>query len=261
MLLTSVVIVLREVLEAALIIGVLLALGNRMQVSRRWAIWSVGAGLAGALAYAASTATVSDWLDGVGQEVMNALMQITIYSCLMLITVIFSNGHKRIARNTNRIIFLMVVSVSVAIIREGSEILIYLSSFRTNSDLLEPVLLGSLVGAGIGASVGALAYYALLNVSRTWLPYVSIVVVMLIGAGMAGQASLLLIQADWLPSQASLWDSSGWVAENSITGQLLYALLGYEATPTPIQVSAYFGGLLLPLVLMLVSRGSNHSGE
>jgi high-affinity iron transporter len=78
--------------------------------------------------------------------------------------------------------------------------------------------------------------------------------VMLIGAGMAGQASLLLIQADWLPSQAPLWDSSNLVAENSITGQLLYALIGYEATPTPIQAIAYFGGLILPLVLMLITR-------
>jgi len=253
MLLTSVIIVLREVLEAALIIGVLLALGNRIQLGRRWAYWSIGIGLLGAIAYAGSTATVSDWFEGVGQEVVNALMQIVIYCCLALITV-FISYKGRAAPNYKPIVLLMMTSVIFAITREGSEILIYLSSFIDGRELLQPVLLGSLVGAGIGASVGALAYYALLNINQSWFPYASIAVVMLIGAGMAGQASLLLIQADWLPSQEPLWNSSNLVAENSITGQLLYALVGYEATPTPIQAAAYFGGLLLPLLLMFISR-------
>jgi high-affinity iron transporter len=253
MLLTSVIIVLREVLEAALIIGVLLALGNRIQLGKHWAILSIGTGLSGAIIYAGSTATVSDWFDGVGQEVINALMQIMIYCCLALITVVISYKGRAVS-NHKLIVILMMASVTFAITREGSEILIYLSSFIDGRELFQPVLLGSLVGAGIGASVGALAYYTLLNIKPSWFPYASIAVVMLIGAGMAGQSSLLLIQADWLPSQAPLWDSSGWVAENSITGQLLYALVGYEATPTPIQAAAYFGGLLLPLALMLVSR-------
>lgn len=253
MLLTSVIIVLREVLEAALIIGVLLALGNRIQLGKHWASWSIGAGLLGAIVYAGSTATVSDWFDGVGQEVVNALMQIVIYCCLALITIIISYKD-RADLNYKPVVILMMVSVIFAITREGSEILIYLSSFIDGRELFQPVLLGSLVGAGIGASVGALAYYALLNINQSWFLYASIAVIMLIGAGMAGQASLLLIQADWLPSQAPLWNSSGLVAEDSITGQLLYALIGYEATPTPIQAAAYFGGLLLPLVLMVISR-------
>jgi len=182
------------------------------------------------------------------------MMQIMIYCCLAMITVLFSKSGGRGVPNGRPLVLLMTVSVSLAIIREGSEILIYLSSFIGNRELFQPILLGGLVGAGIGASVGALAYYFLININRSWLPYASIAIVMLIGAGMAGQASLLLIQADWLPSHAPMWDSSALVAENSITGQLLYALIGYEATPTPIQVAAYFGGLLLPLVLMLVFR-------
>jgi len=253
MLLTSVIIVLREVLEAALIIGVLLALGNRIQLDRRWAGLSIGAGLLGAIVYAGSTATLSDWFDGMGQEVINALMQIVIYCCLVLITV-FIRRNDRSAHNSRPIVLLMMASVTIGITREGSEILIYLSSFLDGRALLQPVLLGSLVGAGIGASVGALAYYALLNIKRSWFPYASIAVIMLIGAGMAGQAALLLIQADWLPSWSPVWDSSGWIGESSVTGQLLYALIGYEATPTPIQAFAYFGGLLLPLMIMFVFR-------
>jgi high-affinity iron transporter len=258
MLLTSVIIILREVLEAALVISVLLALGDRMQVGRRWASWGVGIGLLGAMVYAATTATVSDWLDGVGQEVVNAFLQIAIYCCLTLIIVLFTKSHERAAPIGKSIALLMMASVSLAIVREGSEILIYLSSFTNDPELLEPILLGGMVGAGIGTSVGALTYYLLLNVNRRWSPYASIVVVMLIAAGMASQATSLLIQADWLPSQLPLWDTSGWVSESSVTGQLLYALIGYEATPTPIQVMIHFSGLLLPAGLIaLIRKGSS----
>lgn len=254
MLLTSVIIVLREVLEAALIISVLLALGDGISVGRRWAIWGIGIGFVAAAVYAGNSATVSDWLDGVGQEVVNALLQLAIYCALTLIVVLCSSRRERTARRGKSIVVLMMVTVSFAICREGSEILIYLSGFAYDRELLEPVLLGGIVGAGIGISVGALTYYLLLNINRNWSPYAGIGVIILIGAGMAGQATLLLIQADWLPAQLSLWDSSGWVSESSLTGQLLYALIGYEATPTPIQAGAYFGGLLLPLVLILLFR-------
>ena len=259
MLLTSVIIVLREVLEAALIISVLLALGNTLSVGRRWVRWGIGIGLLGAVVYAGNTATVSDWFEGVGQEVVNALMQFAIYGCLLLFTVIFSRRRSQPLVNDKILARLMIASVSLAIMREGSEILIYLSSFTSDWALLEPILLGGMVGAGIGISVGALAYYLLLNVNRAWSPYISIGLLALVAAGMSGQATLLLIQADWLPAQAALWDSSAWVAEDSVTGQLLYALIGYEATPTPIQAAAYFGGLLLPLLLIAVSRQSSHA--
>ncbi|MDH3512827.1 MAG: FTR1 family protein, partial [Gammaproteobacteria bacterium] len=192
--------------------------------------------------------------DGVGQEVVNALIQFAIYCCLMLFAVMFSMRHGKTPPNDRLLARLMIVSVSLAIMREGSEILIYLSSFTSDWALLEPILLGGMVGAGIGISVGALAYYLLSNINRAVSPYISVGVLALVAAGMAGQATLLLIQADWLPAQAALWDSSAWVAENSVTGQLLYALIGYEATPTPIQALAYFGGLLLPLLLIVLSR-------
>lgn len=63
------------------------------------------------------------------------------------------------------------------------------------------------------------------------------------------QIAQLLAQADWIPSQYPLWNSSALISENSLTGQLLYALIGYEATPTPIQIISYLISLLLIIVL------------
>jgi high-affinity iron transporter len=68
MLLTSVIIVLREVLEASLLVSILLALSGVLGISRRWIGWSLGIGLAGAFAYSLGMAVITDWFDGVGRK-------------------------------------------------------------------------------------------------------------------------------------------------------------------------------------------------
>ncbi len=251
MLLTTVIIILREFLEAALIFSVLLAIGRYLGIGSAWIGRAIGLGALGGILFAGNTGRVSEWFDGVGQEVLNATLQIGIFACLTGFAVLFCtqpNG----AENRRRLMILMTISVAFAITREGSEILIYISGFLSAPDMLTPILLGALVGAAIGTSVGALVFYALSSLARTWTPWISAFVLALVAAGLASQACLLLIQADWLPSQTPLWNSSYWLAEDSVTGQLLYALIGYEATPTPLQAGIWFCALLLPAILIAV---------
>ena len=71
---------------------------------------------------------------------------------------------------------------------------------------------------------------------------------------MCAQATLLLIQADGLPAQAPLWNSSRWLPESSPLGQLLYALIGYEATPSPLVVGIYLASMIIALTVALGGR-------
>jgi high-affinity iron transporter len=148
----------------------------------------------------------------------------------------------------------MILMVALVLTREGAEVMIYLYGFLRGSDQMSSVLLGAAIGASIGVSAGVLFYYILRNRSSRRTIGISVVVLMLVGSGMASQAAQLLIQADWLPAQLPIWDSSGWISETSVTGQLLYALIGYEATPTAIQAGFYFGGLLLLVMVFLVCQ-------
>ncbi|RKZ92375.1 MAG: hypothetical protein DRQ40_08810 [Gammaproteobacteria bacterium] len=62
MLVNSVIIILREVLEAALIISVLLAISQQLKVSRQWLFFALFIGLTGASVYAAHIEFVSmEW--------------------------------------------------------------------------------------------------------------------------------------------------------------------------------------------------------
>ena len=250
MLLTSVVLVLREALEAALIISVLLALSRVRRLGNSWLPWALSLGLAGAVTYAMSISMVSDWFDGVGQEVVNAFMQLLLYLLLVAFAVLTIRPQPTGRGNLRGLHLLMIASIALAITREGSEILIYLTSFSQSLELFTPILTGGMVGLGIGLSVGAITYYALLSLRRRLLPQLCSIVLAVVAAGLAGQAAQLLIQADWLPAQTALWDTSDWLPEDSLTGQLLYALVGYEATPTPLQAVIYLVTLVIPLLLL-----------
>ena len=72
-----------------------------------------------------------------------------------------------------------------------------------------------------------------------------------IAGGMVSQATQLLIQADFIVSQQALWDTSSLISERSLLGQMLYALIGYEATPTPIQSILYISSLIIMMGLSI----------
>ncbi len=257
MLLTSVIIVLREVLEAALMISILLAMTRKLQRDHRWITLGLTLGLVGAFLHASVISTVSEWFDDAGQEVTNASMQIAIYLLLLAINASLARG----GRSGFWINLATSVVVALSIAREGFEIVIYLSGFAHNPENINRVLTGASLGMGVGFSIGALFYYSLLALSYRYALILSSLLLTLVGASMCSQATMLLMQVDWLPSQIPLWDSSGWVSENSLTGQLMYALMGYESTPSALQVGVYLtslGIMEIVIVLGIVLRHRDH---
>lgn len=253
MLLTSVIIVLREVLEAALLISILSALSAAHGIRRGWIGWALVCGMLAAIGLGYGIDTVSSWFDGVGQEVTSAMMQFAIYLAMSVFLFLLGTPAATVVHASRALPVVMATIVALAITREGFEVLVYLSGFVGNLKQLLVVLVGSAIGAGIGISFGALVYYLLRSMRRKLSHFASLLLLVLVTAGLVSQAALLLIQADWLPAQLPIWDTSTVIAEDSLSGQLLYALVGYEATPSAIQVAFYFGGALL---MLLVSAGS-----
>src|SRR2546423_9701714 len=65
-------IVFREVLEAALIIGIVTAATRGIPARNRWILAGLGAGLAGSIAVAFAAERISVLAEGMGQELFNA---------------------------------------------------------------------------------------------------------------------------------------------------------------------------------------------
>lgn len=260
MFLNSVVLVLQEILEAALLISVMMVLTHLLRMSLKpsfqfrlsWIFYAVVAGVGGAWIYAYYMPMISEWFDYVGQEVFNAFLQIVIVLGLIIFSIIVPLLYRRryIEHNStiglSTIIMLcMAAVVALAIIREGSEVILYLSGVGGYAENAAAVFGGSAIGAGIGISTGVLLYYMLLNMNKVWAFRVCQMLLSLVAGNMSAQAVLHLTQADWLPYTPIVWNSSTFLSESSITGQLLYALIGYEATPSVLQAGCYFLGIVI----------------
>jgi len=240
MLINSVGIILREVLEASLIMSVLLALSHLNQLSKSWCVNAIIMGIVGAILYAVNLATISELYDGLGQEVVNICLYLLVFIFVLIIVKTLSQK-----QNAKLFVFSMIGCVTAAIVREGSEIIIYLNGFSSIPELFMPVLIGGAIGAGIGLSVGVFFYYLIINLSVLNAYCFSLAILILVAGGLISQTTQLLLQADLVPSQSVIWDSSWLVSEHSLVGQILFALIGYEATPTLLQVVLYVVSMVI----------------
>ncbi len=258
MLLSSVILVLQETLEAALLASVLMALSYRLGLRVRWLPIGLCLGALLAWLYAANMGTVSEWFDYVGQEVVNAVLQIIIALALVILAWASFSNHRDVAHGQIRTIALFqwcaVLAITLTITREGAEVVTYLGGVLHQADKLQTVMIGSGIGFSIGISVGFLLFYGLVGLKGKWAAAASLILLALFAGNMLAQAALQFTQADWISSTRAVWDTSSWWPEDSITGQLLYALVGYEATPSAAQIVSYMSGFLLVLLAAAAGR-------
>jgi len=261
MLVNSVIIVLREILEAALLVSVLLALSRRLRIERRWLMAAVPIGMVGAILYASMLVPISEWFDGTGQELLNATMRAGVFVALSVVVFLVARLRGGTHSGGLPLVVAMTTAVSLAIAQEGAEIFIYVSGFLQVRELVSSVGLGSFAGAAVGLSAGALFYYLLLALPERQAMRLSLVLLGLAAASMSIQATILLIQVDYIPASQPIWDSSAFVDESSLPGQLLYALVGYEATPSLPEVIAYLGSLAIVLVAAIFGSWRSADGR
>jgi high-affinity iron transporter len=262
----SAIIVFREVLEAALIIGIIAAATRGMPARNFWLCVGVGAGLVGAVIIATLTGQLAELAEGMGQELFNA--GVLGLAALMLAwhNIWMARHGAQMARDAKslgrdvgankREMSALALVIALAVLREGSETVLFLYGMLAGGG---ESLLSVLGGGALGMLVGALAGYGLyagfISMPMRWFFAVTSGFILLLAAAMASQAARFLVQADVLPSLASpLWDSS-WLLDNgSLPGRFLHALIGYEAMPSGMQVVFYTVTLLLIMTGMRLTR-------
>jgi high-affinity iron transporter len=154
-------------------------------------------------------------------------------------------------RDGRRARSMLLIIVGLAVLREGSETVLFLYGIAAaESGGSASMLAGGAAGIVAGVAVGWLVYAGLLRIPLRWFFTATGVLVLFLAAGMASQAARFLIQADVLPSLATpLWDTSSWLPQSSVAGTLLHSLVGYEAQPSGMQIVFYV------LVLVVIATG------
>ena len=251
----ALIIVLREVIEAGLIVGIVLAATRTLPSRGRYVAGGILAGLLGAALAAAFAGALTNALAGVGQEVFNA--------AILGIAVIMLGWHniwmarhgrqigedmRRLGRDVasgSRSLSALAIVVAVAVLREGSEVVLFLYGVVISSgESGLSLMLGGLLGLLLGAGISALTYQGLAVIPPRHLFRVTSVLIGFMAAGMAAQSVAFLEQADIATALGdAVWNTSSVLADNSIAGRVLHTLLGYTGKPTELQLMVYLATL------------------
>ena len=260
--LAALIIVFREVFEAGLIVGIVLAVTGGVPKRNRWIGGGVLAGALAACVVAAFTGALSQLFAGMGQELFNAailgvaVIMLTWHNVWMAHHGREMAGEMRAAGQAvvdgTKSLLALAVVVGVAVLREGSEVALFLYGVAaSDGGSALSLALGGFIGLALGASVCLLTYFGLMHIPPRALFATTTVLITLLAAGMAAQAVVFLERANWLTSlDTVVWDSGWLVSEASLAGRTLHTLIGYTDQPTEMQLVAYLGVLLVTFLLM-----------
>jgi high-affinity iron transporter len=260
--LAALIIVFREVFEAGLIIGIVLAVTGSVPHRNRWIGGGVLAGIAAACVVAAFAGALSQLFAGMGQELFNAailgvaVVMLTWHNVWMARHGREMAGEMRavgqaVAEGSKPLLALAVV-VGVAVLREGSEVALFLYGIvASGGGSAFSLAIGGVIGLALGAAVCLLTYFGLMRIPPRALFATTTALITLLAAGMAAQAVAFLERANWLTSLDTVaWDSTWLLSEKSIAGRAMHTLIGYTDQPTEMQLLVYVAVLLVTILLM-----------
>jgi high-affinity iron transporter len=261
----ALIIVFREVIEAGLIIGIVMAATRGVAGRGRMVFIGVAAGVLGAMIVALFAGAISQAFEGSGQEMFNAAV-LGIAVLMLMWHHAWRARHGReiademrqvgaaVSKGTRPLTALAVV-VGLAVLREGSEVVLFLYGIAAQGTSQADLLVGGILGIAAGAAFTALTYFGLLAIPGRYIFTVTSWLIALLAAGMAAQAVQFLNSAGVLLAlDTTVWDSSWLLSESNLFGHLVHTLIGYSERPSLMQLIVYLGVLALMYLLMQVAR-------
>jgi high-affinity iron transporter len=260
--LPSLLIVFREVFEAGLIVGIVMAVTAGVPARGRWIAGGVAAGVFGACLVALFTSGLSQLFDGSGQELFNA--GILLFAVLMLgwHNVWMARHGRQLAADLqaagravvegSKSLFALAVVVMIAVLREGSEVVLFLYGVAAaQGGAGIGMVIGGAIGLVLGSLVCLLTYLGLITIPVRYLFTVTSTLIALLAAGMAAQAIAFLEQANIITAlDETVWDTSWILSDGSYLGRALHTLIGYVDQPTAMQLIVYALTLAVIAALM-----------
>jgi high-affinity iron transporter len=271
--LAALIIVFREVFEAGLIVGIVLAVTRSVPGRNRWVLGGVLAGAIAACVVAVFAGAISRLFAGMGQELFNAailgvaVVMLTWHNVWMARHGAELAGELRAAGQAvvdgQKSLLALAIVVGVAVLREGSEVVLFLYGvLATEADTSLSVASGGLLGLMLGGAVCLLTYFGLLRIPARALFTTTTVLIALLAAGMAAQATAFLERANWLTALDNVvWDSGWLLSDSSLAGRALHTLIGYTDQPTAMQLAVYVAILLITFLLMRLVGSSARDAQ
>lgn len=244
------ILVFREVLEAAMIVSIVAAATRGVDGRWRWIGSGLALGCAGAGVVAACAGRLVDTMSGMGQEWFNAGVLLAATAMIGWHVVWMARHGRALALEAGRygddvssgrrpLAALMLV-VALAVLREGSEVVLFSYGMFAGGSGSGDLLVGGLLGLASGIAAGVAMYAGLLKIPMRHFFRATNGLLILLAAGLAAAAIGFLTQADVMPTLANpLWDTRWLLTDDAWLGRTLHALVGYNAQPSGMQALIY----------------------
>lgn len=262
-----IIVVFREILEIALIVGILTAATKNIQGRTKWILSGLALGVMGSFTLAFFTDKISESLDGLGQEIFNGC--ILMAAAIMISwTIIWMQKHARSLsgelKNLSHSIqvgkkplYTLLIVVFLSVLREGAEVVLFTYSSYISGVPVKDVILGLMIGLSLGIAFGAALYLGMLKIFGRYFFMVTTWILVFLACGITAQAFGFWINADLIPSLgAPVWDSSNILSQTHGFGKFLHIFLGYVDQPAAMQILAYLANLLILVIGLKLAKKS-----
>ncbi len=258
--LAAAIIIFREVIEAGLIIGIVLAVTQGVVHRWRWVNAGMIGGLLGACTVALFAETLSKSMSGIGAELFNAGILGSAVFMLAWHNIWMARHGKEMASSLRSVgqavvsgsksMSALAIVIGVAVLREGAEVVLFLYGIvAAENSAGSDILAGGMIGLALGGILTSLTYLGLVRIPVKRLFAVTGLIIAFMAAGMASQCVFFLAQAGVLTKLGqTLWDTSWLLSDTSILGKIMHTLLGYTEQPSVMQFLVYIGTLATILV-------------
>ncbi len=256
------IVVFRECMEIAFLLGVVMAATKPVKDSRKYIILGCMCGVFFAASFAFFAKALSDSMGGLGDEMFDSCV-ILFTAILISWTVVWMQGYtKKIRKNLSKLSekisagavsqLMLVFVVASAIFREGAEIILFVHSIASAGNIGgNDYITGIGLGAFGGVVVGTLLYLGLMTYAGKYIFRISTILLTLIAAGLAAEAAGIMTSSGIIELFSDqLWDSSWLVDNGSITGKILNITIGYDARPNGMQIIFYFLTIIFTVGMM-----------
>ncbi len=267
--LSAFLIALREGLEAALIVGIVLSYLHKVgRGDRAFYAW------VGVVTAVALSALLAIGMRILGAELEEPFEQIFEGTTMLLAVAILTwmifwmryqarflkrdlehQVHSAVNQSANWGIFGLTF---IAVFREGLETALFLAANAFAADAMT-TLVGAIVGLAIAAIAGILIYTYAVRLDVKMFFDTSSIFLIIFAAGLLASGIHEFQEIHWLPILTSAaWDTRWLLDNDSLLGSLLHSLVGYNAEPSLLEVVVYAGYWLI--ILQAIRLWTQHLG-
>lgn len=266
--LSTFIIALREGLEAALIVGILVAYVVR--TDRRFLLKPLWTGVAAALVLSLGLGAILSFtsaeLSDRGEELFAG---VTSFAAVGLVTwmVFWMKRTARTLRNelhgkvdqalTGGPISLALVAF-FAVAREGLETALFVYTNFKTVGAISTATLGLVLGLALAVGLGYLIYNRSVKINLSKFFTVTGVALIIVAAGVLSYGVHEFQELGWLPGADDfIWDVTPWIAKESILASLLSGTVGFDTTTSWVQILAWGAYLTAVLVPYLSNKSQS----